>query len=219
MNKVNVYIDWFNLYHSLRRYGKKYYWLDVKKLSENYLEKWQEINQVYFFTAYPIWNSDRQNRHKIYVNALQSTWVKIRLWKFQKIQKVFNKKNHNIVVPKNISKIKNILHNIHRILIPPKFMYITHEEKETDVNISVQIMEDAFKNSYESAIIISWDSDLISPIISTKKLFPNKKFKAVLPIWWYWKKIKSICWKTPLIIKSLKTHVRRIKVFTQLLIS
>ncbi len=37
-------------------------------------------------------------------------------------------------------------------------------EKMTDVNIAVEILADAFQNSYDKAIIISADSDLSGPI-------------------------------------------------------
>lgn len=196
MRKVNVYVDWFNLYHRLRTYWYKYYWLDLIKLCNHYIDpNKQKINTVYFFTALPIWDSSKEKRHKLYIDALQSSWVKIRLWKFQRIKKRFNKRSHEIFIPERITILKKILYIIRNLIIYPRFAYFTHEEKETDVNISVQILEDAVLSLYDDAIIISWDSDIKSAIVSVKKLFPNVTFTSVLPIWWQWKQIKQICAK------------------------
>ena len=45
----------------------------------------------------------------------------------------------------------------------------------TDVNIAVEMLADAFHNEYDTAILISADSDLSAPIKKVKSLFPQKK--------------------------------------------
>ena len=42
--------------------------------------------------------------------------------------------------------------------------YTTHHEKMTDVNVSVELMKDAFQDKFDTAFLISADSDLVSPI-------------------------------------------------------
>jgi hypothetical protein len=50
--RVITYIDGFNLYYGLKEKGwKRYYWLDIRKLSESLLKPWQELNEVKYFTA------------------------------------------------------------------------------------------------------------------------------------------------------------------------
>jgi len=66
----------------------------------------------------------------------------------------------------------------------PKFLqYQTYEEKRTDVNIAIKILEDAFLWKYERAIIMSWDSDIVPAIESVKKNFPKIKFTTLWITW------------------------------------
>jgi hypothetical protein len=43
--------------------------------------------------------------------------------------------------------------------------WIVYEEKETDVNIAIAMVEDAARDAYDSAILISADSDL-RPVVA-----------------------------------------------------
>lgn len=193
--KVNVYIDWFNLYHAVEKLWDKYKWVDLRKLSKNYIDKdTQVLNSVYFFSAYPDWDKEKTNRHKNYVKALMSKKVTIRNWKFTKVSRSFKKRLNNII---KIIFSSNILKGLKKTLwdkiIPDSIKYSTHEEKKTDVNIVLQIFEDAVKNKYDDAIIISWDSD-ISPVIRfVKNTVDWKKFISVLPYHSRWKDIKRSC--------------------------
>ena len=48
---------------------------------------------------------------------------------------------------------------------PPNFMKIFKtEEKGSDVNLAAHLLLDAFRNQYECAIVVSCDSDLVTPI-------------------------------------------------------
>ena len=52
MKRVVVYIDGFNLYYGLRDAGwRRYYWLDLRRLSENLLRPDQRLVLVRYFTA------------------------------------------------------------------------------------------------------------------------------------------------------------------------
>ena len=51
----------------------------------------------------------------------------------------------------------------------------------TDVNIAVEMLTDAFENNFDNAILISADSDLIGPIKSIKRLFPEKRVTIAFP--------------------------------------
>lgn len=85
---------------------------------------------------------------------------------------------------------------LHVQVKPPVFSYQTYEEKQTDVNISLYILEGAFKDYYDKALIFSGDSDIAPSIIMSKQHFPNKNFTAILPIGGKGKVISRSCDKT-----------------------
>ena len=51
----------------------------------------------------------------------------------------------------------------------------------TDVNIAVQLMTDAFQDRFDTAILISADSDLVSPVRAVRRLFPSKRVVVAFP--------------------------------------
>jgi uncharacterized LabA/DUF88 family protein len=51
----------------------------------------------------------------------------------------------------------------------------------TDVNISVELLQDAFQDRFDTAILISADSDLVGPVRSIRQLFPARKVICVFP--------------------------------------
>ncbi len=59
--------------------------------------------------------------------------------------------------------------------------YRVPNEKMTDVNISVELMQDAFQDRFETALLISADSDLIAPVAAVQRLFPGKRVVVACP--------------------------------------
>lgn len=51
----------------------------------------------------------------------------------------------------------------------------------TDVNISVEMMKDAFQDRFDIAFLLSADSDLVSPVQTIRQLFPQKKVIVIFP--------------------------------------
>ncbi|MBI4835302.1 MAG: NYN domain-containing protein [Planctomycetes bacterium] len=158
MNRVTVFIDGFNLYHSLnaRPFFYKYKWLNLAKLAACFINpKNTEIIEIYYFTAYSTWNKDKLNRHQTYVKALQFVNVKPILGVFRYI---------DLTCP--------VCHK----------SYNTFREKRTDVNIAINLFQTAIDDTWDTALIISGDSDLIPAIASIKKKFPAKRIGVVIPI-------------------------------------
>ncbi|MBU1124920.1 MAG: NYN domain-containing protein, partial [Candidatus Omnitrophica bacterium] len=60
--------------------------------------------------------------------------------------------------------------------------YTTYEEKQTDVNIAIQLFETAVKDFWDTGIVISGDSDLIPAIRAVKSTFLSKRIGIVIPI-------------------------------------
>ena len=55
------------------------------------------------------------------------------------------------------------------------------EEKGSDVNIAVHLLNDAWLNNYDCAIIVSNDSDLAESMKLVKKYHPNKILGLIMP--------------------------------------
>jgi uncharacterized LabA/DUF88 family protein len=51
----------------------------------------------------------------------------------------------------------------------------------TDVNIATEILTDAFQDRFETALLISADSDLTGPILAVRRLFPAKRVVVAFP--------------------------------------
>ena len=145
-----VYIDGFNLYYNAVK-NTCYKWLDLYKLSVNLFPK-NKIIKVKYFTAHvkSIEDSDQLFRQNIYLNALEKfLGDKIELyyghftthWKQYRIARNQEKKPEKDASKQSIRVIKN-------------------EEKGSDVNLAVHLLNDACNNLYKKAIIISNDTDL-----------------------------------------------------------
>lgn len=157
MARVKVYIDGFNLYHAIAELGRKkrhLKWLNLWGLSNSLLKEHEELSGVEYFSALKKTSIDRLKRHEQYIEALKYYNVTIHLGKFKK-------KNH-------YCKVCNQ-------------QYTGWEEKETDVHIAVKIVEDAFTDQFDKAIIISADTDLLPPINSVKSFFQEKDIVVVAP--------------------------------------
>jgi uncharacterized LabA/DUF88 family protein len=142
MNRVVAYVDGFNLYFGLKRKGwKKHYWLDLYSLAESLLKPGQTLETVHYFTARirsTGKNQDDMKRQSIYLDAL-STRPNLFIHYGHFLEK--NRKCHQCGA-----------------------RWIDYEEKMTDVNIAVQLLADASDNRFDTALLISADSDLTTPV-------------------------------------------------------
>lgn len=157
MNRIIFFIDGFNLYHALdgNISYHKYKWLNLAKLSKCFITKKDKIVDIFYFTAYTTWNPSKMVRHKNFVKALQLVGIKIVLGAFR-----------------HKDRTCRICHK----------KYSTFEEKRTDVNISIKLFQTAINDIWDTAIIISADSDLIPAILAIKTTFPTKQIGIVIPI-------------------------------------
>lgn len=172
--RVIVFIDGFNLYHAVKNnFSHRYKWCNLKKLAKLFLDSEKsQINQVYFFTAYCTWNKAKKDRHKNYIKALKDYCGVYSIFgNYRKTKRAFRKSMPILkIVPSFLSKFIKELR------------YETFEEKETDVNMALKILEHGFLDDYDHAIILSGDSDLVGAIKMVKKHFPDKKFTSLLPV-------------------------------------
>lgn len=196
MKKVNVYIDWFNVYHVLKNNIRHWVppwethmkWSNLKSLAESYLTDEEELWKVYFFTA-DSWIKKTRAKGTIYQKALNNTGAIVIKWKYNKITKTFMNKMQVILFLLWIEVDEDKKEKY----LPQKLVYKTYEEKRTDVNIAVKIVEDAFLGEYDRAIIMSWDSDIVPAIETVKRNFPDKIFSTLWLVGTKWQLIKSRC--------------------------
>lgn len=148
--KICIYIDGMNLYHGCLK-GTLYRWLDINKMC-SFLFSHDEIIKIKYFTA-PIKvrendkDHDRPNRQQIYLRALRTLPNVEIIEGFFLSHKVFMK----LASGKGYASV------------------IKSEEKGTDVNIASHLVNDGHKNLFERAVVISNDSDLVTPIVMVTK--------------------------------------------------
>ena len=157
MIRVAAYVDGFNLYFGLRaKHGRKYLWLDLQALAERLLRPDQELERVTYFTARVRNEPDAEQRQSAYLDALVS--------------------NSPLV-----TVLDGHFQEKHRRCRQCGAAWTVQEEKQTDVNIAVALLEDAVRDRYDTALLISADSDLCPAIRAMKRLRPEKRVVAAFP--------------------------------------
>jgi hypothetical protein len=58
---------------------------------------------------------------------------------------------------------------------------VTHEEKKTDVNIAVEMMNDAYGDLFDVALLVSGDSDLADMVQNLRSRFSGKRVVIAFP--------------------------------------
>lgn len=159
MSRVNVYIDGFNLYFGLRAAGlKRYYWLDVVALSQALLLPGQTLGHVHYFTA-----RIRNNGHNAASVARQGDYLDA----LATLSPLTTQFGHFLVKSKTCRSCGST--------------WTTYEEKMSDVNLAVQLVLDASDNAFDTAIIVSGDSDLTTPVRQVLTRFPTKRVVIAFP--------------------------------------
>ena len=138
----HLYIDGFNLYYRAVK-GTAYKWLDLKKLLSHLLNPQNEIIKIKYFTALVSGQVDPSKpiRQKTYIRALQKYIPELEVYYGHFL-------SHEIDAPlANTS--------------PLRFARVIKiEEKGSDVNLAVHLLNDAWRDDYDCAVVVSNDSDL-----------------------------------------------------------
>jgi len=144
---TSVYIDGFNLYHGCVK-GTPYRWLDLSKLCTMLLPG-HDIKQIKYFTSLVIPTEDdpqQLQRQLTYLRALRTiSNLEIYFGQF-------------------------LTHAVWRPLAQPRpglpamVEVLDTKEKGSDVNLASHLLMDGFKGAYETAVVISSDSDLVEPL-------------------------------------------------------
>lgn len=134
-----VYIDGFNLYYGALKKGVSgHKWLDVCALMDKLLPE-HDIVRVKYFTARVtgIYDPDSTKRQALYLRALQT------LNRLELIQGSFAIHKKRVRINQHVDMV-----------------VVTPEEKCTDVNLAVHLINDIRKDVPDIVVIVSNDSDL-----------------------------------------------------------
>jgi uncharacterized LabA/DUF88 family protein len=153
-----VYVDGFNLYYgALRRTRHK--WLDIEKLC-GFILKSTPIEKIKYFTARVVPRAsdpDQALRQEIYFRAL-ATNPKIEIYFGHFL-------SHPVRMP--LCDAGGTMSG--------QFSYVLKtEEKGSDVNIASHLLLDAHLSQFDQAIIVSNDSDLLTPIKFVRRNFSKR---------------------------------------------
>jgi len=142
--KTCLYLDGFNFYYGALK-DTPYKWINPRLRAESLFPR-NEIISIKFCSARisPLpGNPDAPTRQQIYWRALRT------IPNLEIVEGYFRCR------PKRMKVVKP----------PPRTIEVFNtEEKGSDVNLASHLLLDAFRNRFEAAIVISGDSDLLTPI-------------------------------------------------------
>lgn len=164
--RTYIYIDGFNFYYGAVK-GTKYKWLDFKSLLKIVLKSHHIISCIKYFTATVSATSDDPDktvRQETYLRALEAYVPEIEIFYGHFL-------SHNVSMP------------LAAPVPPNKFFQtvIKTEEKGSDVNLAVHLINDAWLNLYDCAVIVSNDSDLAEAMRLVKLHHPTKTLGLITP--------------------------------------
>lgn len=174
-NRLTYLVDGFNLYHSLKQAqrdlgGQSTRWLNLDSLFSMYTSsvfgQGYQLEQILYFSAYAT-HRDAINpgvirRHRDYIECLRSTGVKDIMGRFK-----------SKYVRCHVCKTSN-LH---------------HEEKETDVAISMMLLELFYLDVCDTTVLVTGDTDLAPAVTTVQRIFPDKNMVFAFP---YMRKNKEL---------------------------
>lgn len=130
-------------------------WCNYRTLAKQFIRPGQNLVQVYYFTAYATWKPERAQRHEKFIAALQGYGVTTILGRFKEVTRYCGNCRSE---------------------------YKAHEEKESDVNLASHLLHLAHINAFNTALIMSADSDYASAIKLSTESFPEKRIGVIFPV-------------------------------------
>jgi len=163
--RTYIYVDGFNLYYGALK-GTPYKWLDLSGLFRNILQPHHDIEKIKYFTArlnIRPGGGSKPQRQDVYIRGLQAHC--------KTVEVVFG---------------HFLTHRVQAPLANPiddrKFVEILKtEEKGSDVNLAVHLLDDGWRNLYDCAVLVTNDSDVSEAMRFTKQLPSNKLLGLVTP--------------------------------------
>ena len=157
-----VYVDGFNFYYGVMVANPSWKWLNFQSFFEA-LRPDEDVTAIKLFTA--VVEPDRhvspkRDRQRVYFKALGT---------LPKLTRIEGKYQLRRVTCRAAE-------------CPRRLEYLSPEEKKSDVNLAVHLMDDALRARVESAVIVSGDSDLEPAVEWVRKNYPAIKITVYIPV-------------------------------------
>ena len=158
--RAYVYVDGFNMYYRALK-GGPYKWLNLHEVAQCLLNPEDKVKCIRYFTARVsprAGDPDAPRRQQILFNALKTLpTLKIHYGSF-------------------LPKIKR-----RPLVSNPKQFVDVHdtEEKGSDVNLATHLVNDAWHDRFDVALVVSQDTDLVEPM----RIVRTERHKTVGLIW------------------------------------
>ena len=168
LQRVVGYVDGFNLYSGLRDSGyRRYYWLNIREMVRHLLRPYQRLSRTKYFTARICGRGPgvgrnlagvmegKRRRQAVYLEAL-GTLADFDIYYGHYLSQVIRCRDCGR-------------------------SWSDNEEKMTDVNIATELLVDAFEDRFDTALLVSADSDLVPAIRALKTVLPGKRVIVFFP--------------------------------------
>lgn len=155
--KTTIYVDGFNLYYgNLKR--RPYKWLDLAALFHRLLPSGHHLEKIKYFTARvkPLpGNPDAPKRQDVYLRTLRrQLGDRIEIFEGEFLVK-------NVRLPLTANPTQTV-------------QVIKSEEKGSDVNLAVELVNDAWGGKFECAGVVSNDGDLAHALRIVKQTLKRR---------------------------------------------
>lgn len=156
-SRAIVYVDGLNLYYgALRGPGKK--WLNLELLFRRLREQ-DNLRVVRYFTT--LVKAPPSTDQQTYLRAgATSPIVRIVTGRFKRRRRT--------------CRVSGCTYQGNKL-------FSSTEEKRTDVNIALCMLDDAYRDRCDTLVLVSGDSDLVPAVEMVKTRFPRKKVIVYVP--------------------------------------
>lgn len=172
--KTNIYIDGYNFYYGLLK-NSEYKWLDLVSLFQRLVTEQNPqalVHHLHFFTApclgrFSQHGNASQQAQDAYQRALTALYPNVNIHNgFHSVEKA------NLPKATDGSKVVDL---------NQKSLVWKLEEKQSDVNIALQLLLDALDRDAEQLIVCSNDTDLEPALRLIKQRSPSTKIGIIIP--------------------------------------
>ena len=156
IGRVVALVDGFNVYYAIKNDPRLagFKWLDYRKLCASILPRAATLGDVFYFTALFRRDQGAVARHRTYIRALRAVDVQPVFGKFKGRDRKCPYCNRWFAMP---------------------------EEKQTDVNIAVRLCLEAGNDSFDTALLVTGDTDLLPVVNAMHDQFPGKRVGVFIP--------------------------------------
>jgi len=152
--RAAVYVDGFNLYHAIDDLGLPHLkWVDLFALSRRLIRSGEELKRVVWCTAVNRKNHLKMLRWREYKKALIASGVVCM-------------EGHFAEEPRKC---------------PDGHSYFQPTEKEGDVHLAICLISDGHLDEYDTAYLVTADSDQVATVKVFRERLPHKEIISVAP--------------------------------------